>query len=102
MNKILMLIMVLGLALLSPANTQFSLSDSFVNENTATTVSPDFSIVVPSDSTLVCIVYFEIADIGRPSPAAIWAQADIIHQLPDVPTLVLLGFVGLFYRRRKE
>jgi hypothetical protein len=101
MNKMLMIIMVLGLALLSPANMQLAISDSPSSENAAMTVSPD-SIVVLSDSTSVCIVYFEIADIGRPSPAAASAQAGIIHQLPDVQTLVLLGFAGLLYRRRKE
>jgi hypothetical protein len=102
MNKILMIIMVLGLAFLSPANTQSALSDSFISEDTPMAVSSDVSIVVPSDCTLVCFVYLETADIGRPVPISVSTMANITTQLPDTATIILLGLGGLLYRRRKE
>jgi hypothetical protein len=102
MNKIRMLIMVLGLALLSPANMESALCDSFASEDASTAVSPDISIVVPSDCISVCVVYVEITDLGRPGPVSASALANITTQFPDISTIMLLGLGGLLYRRRKE
>jgi hypothetical protein len=102
MNKILMLMMVLGSALLSPADVESALCGSFTGENTPMAVSPDISIAVPPDCTSVCIVYLEITDVGRPGPVSASALANIATQLPDTATIMLLGLGGLLYRRRKE
>ena len=102
MKNILMLIIVPGLVLLSPVNTKTALCDSFPCEYAPTAVSPDISIVVPSDCTSVCVVYVEITDVGRPGPVSASAMANITTQLPDISTIMLLGLGGLLYQRRKK
>jgi hypothetical protein len=102
MKKIAMLIMVLGLVLLWPVHMKSALCDSFACEDTTTTLLYDISIVVPSDCTPVCVVYLEIADVGRPGPVSSCALANITTQLPDTATIMLLGLGGLLYRRRKD
>lgn len=97
-----MFIMVPGLAVLVANGTGFSFDNSAAADNITVVTSPDVMLGIQSDDGSVCIVYLEITDSGRPEPAAAFAQADIIHQLPDVTTLVLLGLGGLLYRRRKE
>jgi hypothetical protein len=99
MNKILMLIMVIGLTVLAANGTGLSFNNSSAADNMT---SQDVVLGVQSDDSSVCIVYLEITDVGRPGPAAASAGADIIQQLPDVTTLALLGLGGLLYRRRKE
>jgi hypothetical protein len=101
MKKLMMLIMVLGLTVLAANETGLSFNNSSAADNVSVMTSPDITIGIQPDDSSVCIVYIGITDSGRASAAAAWAQADIIHQLPDVTTLVLLGFGGLFYRRRK-
>jgi hypothetical protein len=102
MKKAMMLIMVLGLPVLAANETAFSFNNSFAADNVPVTTSPDIAIGIQSDDGSVCIVYLEIADAGRPGPAAASAGVDIIRQLPDMTTLALLGLGGLLYRRRKE
>ena len=96
-----MLIMVLGLVTLATDWTGLSSNNIAAADNIPQATSSAIVLGIQSDDGSVCILCLEMADMSRPSPAAVWAQADIIHQLPDVPTLVLLGFGGLFYRRRK-
>ena len=102
MKKPMMLIMVLGLTVLAANGTGLSFKNSSVADNVPVMTSPDIAIGIQSDDGSVRIVYLEITDAGRPGPAAAWAGADIIHQLPDMTTLALLGLGGLIYRRRKE
>jgi hypothetical protein len=102
MKKLMMLIMVLGLTILAVNGTGFSFDNSAAADNVPIMMSPDIVLGIQSDDVSVCIVYLEITDVARPGPAAASAQADIIHQLPDAATLVLLGLGGLLYRRRKE
>jgi hypothetical protein len=97
-----MLIMVLGLVLLSPVHIKSAFCDSFNCEDTTMAVSPEITIVLPSDCTSVCVVYLETADVGRPGPVSSCALANITTQLPDTATIMLLGLGGLLYRRRKE
>ena len=98
----MMLIMALGLAVFGANGTGFSFDNSAAADNVPVMTSPDVAPCTQSDDGSVCIVYLEITDAGRPSPAATWAQADIIHQLPDATTLGLLVLGGLLYCRRKE
>jgi hypothetical protein len=102
MKKLMMLIMVIGLAVFGANGTGFSFDNSDAADNVPVMTFPDVVTGLQSDDGSVCIVYLEIIDAGRPGPAAASAQADIIHQLPDVTTLALLGLGGLLYRRRKE
>mgnify|MGYP001611090000 CR=1 FL=1 len=97
MKKVLLLTMVLGLAAL-PADLM-GLSSG--NIAAADNIPHAVSLVLSVDGS-VCIVYIEITDMDRSCPVAASVRADIIQQLPDVTTLVLLGFGGLLYRRRKE
>jgi hypothetical protein len=101
MKKLMMLIMVIGLAVLAANGTGFSFDNSAAADNITMAASPDVVSGGQSDDSSVCIVYLEITDVGRPESAAAPAQADIIHQLPDAMTLALLGLGGLLYRRRK-
>ncbi len=98
----MMFIMVLGLPVLAVNWTGFSFNNSSAANNVSVTASPDIAIGIQSDDGSVCIVYLKITDADRPGPATASAGADIIRQLPDATTLVLLGFGGLLYRRRKE
>jgi hypothetical protein len=100
MNKIGIFIMVFGLVLLSPIHMEAAFCDSFSSENTFVLLSPDISIVVPSDSTSVYVIYIETADISSPVPVSTCAMGNIATQLPDTSTIILLGFGGLLYRRR--
>ncbi|MFA5252332.1 MAG: hypothetical protein WC454_07095 [Phycisphaerae bacterium] len=102
MKKLMMLIMVLGLTVLAANGTGLSFNNSSAADNVPVVTSPDVVLGVQSDDGSVYIVYLEITDTGRPVPAAASAQADIIGQLPDATTLVLLGLGGLLYRSRKE
>jgi hypothetical protein len=102
MKRTLMLIMVLGLAVLPADRTGFSFDNSAAAGNISTGTSPDVVLGIQSDDGSICVVYLEITDAVRPEPVAASAQLGIIHQLPDMTTLVLLGFGGLLYRRRKE
>ncbi len=102
MKKLMMFIMVLGLTVLAANGTALSFNNSSAAYNVSAMTSPDIAIRMQSDDGLVCIVYLEITDAGRPGPAAASAGADIIQQLPDMTTLVLLGLGGLLYRRRKR
>ena len=102
MKKLMILIMVLGLTVLAANRTGLSFNNSSAADNVPVMTSPDIAIGIPSDDGSVCIVYLEITDAGMSGPAAASAGADIIHQLPDMTTLALLGFGGLLYRRRKE
>jgi hypothetical protein len=101
MNKILMLITVLGLTVLSVNGTGFA-SGNRAADNVSMVTSPDVVLNMQSDDGSVCIVYMEETDVGRPGPVTASAGADIIQQLPDATTLALLGLGGLLYRRRKE
>ena len=102
MKKLMMLIMVLGLTVLAANGTGLSFNNSSAADSVPVMTSQDVVPGVQSDDGSVCIVYIEITDMGLPVPAAVSAGADIIQQLPDMTTLVLLGFGGLLYRRRKE
>jgi hypothetical protein len=102
MNKIMTLIIVAGLVLLSLVHAKTAICDSLLRENTQMAVSPDVSIAVPSDCTSVCVVYVETNDLARPEPVSASALANITTQLPDIPTIMMLGLGGLIYRRRKE
>jgi hypothetical protein len=102
MKKLMMLIMVIGLTVLAANETGFSFNNSSTSGNVPVITSPDIAISIQSDDGSVRVVYLEIADFGRPGPSAAWAGASIIQQLPDATTLVLLGFGGLLYRRRKQ
>jgi len=102
MKKLMMLIMVLGLAVLPAERTGFSFDNSAAADNTPAVTSPDVVLGIQSDDGSVCVVYLKITDAVRPEPVAASAQLGIIHQLPDMTTLVLLGFGGLLYHRRKE
>ncbi len=97
-----MLIMVLGLTVLAANEAGLSFNNSSAADNVPVMTSPDIAVSIQSDDGSVCIVYLEISDAGRPGPATASAGADIIHQLPDMTTLALLGLGGLLYRRRKE
>jgi hypothetical protein len=101
MKKILMLIVVLGLVTLAAGWTGLS-SNNVAADNIPQATSSDIMLGIQSDDGSICIVCLEVTDVGRPSPTAAWAQADIIHQLPDATTLALLGLGGLLYHRRKE
>jgi len=95
-------IMVLGLAAL-PANREgFSFDNRDAADNITMVTSQNVVPAIQSDDGAVCIVYLEITDAGRPGPAVAYTGTDIIQQLPDMTTLVLLGLGGLLYRRRKE
>jgi hypothetical protein len=102
MKKSMIFIMVLGLTVLAVNGTGLSFNNSSAADNVPAMTSPDIVIGIQSDDGSVCIVYLEITDAGRPGPAAASAGADIIHQLPDMTTLALLGLGGLLYHRRKE
>jgi Cu/Ag efflux protein CusF len=102
MKKLMMFIMVLGLTVLAADRTGFSFDNSAAADNITIATSSDVVLGVQSDDGSVCTVYLEITDVGRPGLTGAFAQADIIHQLPDATTLVLLGLGGLLYRRRKE
>lgn len=102
MKKLMMFIMVLGLTVLAANGTGLSFNNSSAACNVSAMTSPDITIGIQSGDGSVCIVYLETADSSRPGPAAASAGASIIQQLPDATTLVLLGFGGLLYRRRKE
>lgn len=102
MKKLMMLILVLGLAIFAADRTGFSFDNSAAAGNITMAASPDVVLGVQSDDGSVCMVYLEITDVGRPEPVAASAGADIIHQLPDMTTLALLGLGGMLYRRRKE
>jgi hypothetical protein len=102
MKKLMMYIMVLGLTVLAANGTGLSFNNSSAACNVSAMTSPDIAIGIQSGDGSVCIVYLETADAGRAGPVAASAGADIIRQLPDMTTLVLLGFGGLLYRRRKE
>jgi hypothetical protein len=102
MNKAMMLVMVLGLTVLAANGTGFSFDNSSACGNVSTIKSPDIAIGIQSADGSVSIVYLEIADIGTTGPAAASAGVNIIQQLPDATTLVLLGFGGLLYRRRRQ
>ncbi len=95
-------IMVLGLTVLAANGTGLSFNNSSAAYNVSAMTSPDIAIGMQPDDGSVCIVYLETADLGSPGPAAASAEANIIQQLPDATTLVLLGFGGLLYRRRKQ
>ena len=101
MKKLMMLIMVIGLAVFAADGTGFS-SNNNTADNIAVVTPSDIAPCTQSDEGPVGIVYLEITDVGRPRPDAASAQADVIHQLPDATTLVFLGLGGLLYRRRKE
>ena len=79
-----------------------SFNNSSVSDNVSAITSPDIVLGIQSDDGSVCIVHLEVTDAGRPGPAVASAGANIIQQLPDATTLVLLGFGGLLYRRRKQ
>ena len=97
------LIVVLGLTVFGANGMVFSFDKSAAADNVPVMTPLDAVPGVQSDDGLVCIVYLEITDVSQSGPAAVSAaQADIIHQLPDTTTLVLLGLGGLLYRRRKE
>lgn len=102
MKKLMMYIMVLGLTVLAANETVLSFNNSSAACNVSAMMSPDIAIGIQSGDGSVCIVYLETAGSGRPGPVAASAGAGIIQQLPDATTLVLLGFGGLLYRRRKE
>jgi hypothetical protein len=102
MKKILMPIVVLGLVTLAADRTGLSSNNAATADNIPVVTSPDVVLGIQSDDGSVCVVYLKITDAGRPEPVAASAQLGIIHQLPDMTTLVLLGFGGLLYRRRKE
>jgi hypothetical protein len=102
MKKLMMLIMVFGLTVLAANRTGFSFNNNSAADNVSAITSPNIAIGIQSGDGSVCIVYLEITDAGMSGPAAAWAGADIINQLPDMTTLALLGFGGLLYRRRKE
>ena len=102
MKKLMMLIMVLGLSVFGANGTGLSFNNSSAADNVPVIASQDIVLGIQSVDGSVCTVYLEIADVGRPRLTGASVQADIIHQLPDATTLVLLGVGGLFYRRRKE
>jgi hypothetical protein len=103
MEKLMMLMMVLGLTVLAANGTGLSYNNSSAADNVPVITSQDVVLGVQSDDGSVCMLYLvEITDVGRPEPVAASAGADIIQQLPDMTTLALLGLGGLLYRRRKE
>ncbi|MGD1041967.1 MAG: hypothetical protein ABR913_02755 [Sedimentisphaerales bacterium] len=102
MKKLMMFIIVIGLAVFGTNGTGFSFDNSAAADNISMANSSDVVLGIQSNDGSVCIVYLEITDVGRPGLTGAFARADIIHQLPDATTLALLGLGGLFYRRRKE
>ena len=102
MKKLMMFVMVLGLTVLAANGTGFSFNNGSDSGNVSVMTSPDVAIGIQSSDGSVCIVYLEIADAVRPGPVAASAGGYLVQQLPDVTTLVLLGFGGLLYRRRKQ
>lgn len=96
------IVMILGLAVFPAKGTGLSSCNSSATCNVSTTAFQDVVIGIRSDDSVVCIVYLETADAGASVPTAACAGADIVQQLPDVTTLVLLGLGGLLYRRRKQ
>jgi hypothetical protein len=102
MKKLLMLIIVAGLVVFAAEGTGLASGGKVAPANIPPTITPDVVIGMQADDGLICVVYLEITDSDRPSPAAAFARADILQQLPDSTTLVLLGLGGLLYRRRKE
>ena len=102
MKKILMLIIASGLVILVAEGTVFSSPGKAAPDNVPVVVAPDIVVGMQAGDGSVCVVYLEITGLDRPNPAAASAQADILHQLPDSTTLLLLGFGGLLYSRRKE
>jgi hypothetical protein len=100
MKKLMMLITVLGLTVLAVSGTGLSFNNSSASGNVSAKTSPDIVLGIQSDDGSVCVVHLEVTDAGRPAAAS--AGASVIQQLPDATTLVLLGFGGLLYRRRKQ
>ena len=92
--------MVLGLAAGAQAGTGLLLCDNPATDNVLLTVSSVIVVSTQSDDDLVCIVYLEPTDVGQSRPVGALAKGDTIRLLPDATTLVSLGLVGLFYRRR--
>ena len=89
---------VIGLTVLAASRT--GLACTCVN--TCAVTSPAIMVGVQPGDGSVCVICVETSEIVKPAPAAVSAAADIIQQLPDMSTLVLLGMGGLLYRRRKQ
>jgi hypothetical protein len=92
--------MVLGIAAGAQAGTGLPLCDNPATNNALLMVSSVTVVGTQSDDDLVCVVYLEPTDVGQARPVGTLAKGDTIRLLPDAMTLVSLGLVGLFYRRR--
>ncbi len=102
MKKVMMLRMILGFILLVYIGSALSFAKSPVNDTILVIRSSDTVLEIQSDDNVICVVFMDVsyAD-SRLSPLAA-AQANIIHQMPDAATLILLGFGGLLYRRKRK
>jgi hypothetical protein len=105
MKKLLVPIMVLGLAAFSGAAFAQAaisprLNGNSTPDNVSLAASSDITIAIQSEDGLVYIVYLELTDVGcqRAAPAL----GDIIGMLPNTMTVASLGLAGFFYRRRRR
>ncbi len=100
MKRILMLVAVAGLVILAADGSAVSSAGGTASDNVS--AAPDIMIGVQSDDGSFYVVRLEVVNADNSGPVTASSHVNVLHQLPDTTTLILLGLGGLLYRRRKN
>ena len=102
MKRILMIKAVAGLVTLAAAGTAISSVCEKAPEKISVAAAPEIVIGMQSNDGSFYVIRLETADAVIPCPDAASMRLDILQQMPDLKTLILLGLGGLLYSRRKQ